>query len=179
MPRSTSARNRGTKRQRTSTSNADTVHDKLTANLPASPTTPALPASHLDSAVNSLLQSSATADPPSPPHTSLSSHYFDAHIGSGKHGSKRGRPHQQSLLAVRQEAIQAGFDPSIPLLCKNATERSERLLAEHRQLFPKWHMQLKSATHCHPLHTSRVTLAITQRIDHVCSSRVILLSDTA
>ena len=42
-----------------------------------------------------------------------------------------------------------GVDPSIPLLCKDATVRSERLLVEHRQLFPKWHMQLKSDTTSH------------------------------
>ena len=137
MPRPASAAGRGTKRQRTAAPDTAPVDepavDDVTSPLP-----------HIDPAVNSLLQNSAAADPTSPPASVLSSHYFDAHIGSGRNGGGK-RRHQRSLLAVRQEAMQAGFDLSLPLLCKDATERSERLLAEHRQLFPKWHMQLKSA----------------------------------
>ena len=152
MPRSSSgAAGRGTKRQRTSGPAATRDDDDPEADLP---TSPASPTSHIDPAIDSLLQhSAASIDPPSPPASSLSSHYFDAHIGSGKPGSRRRT--QRSLLAVRQEALQAGLDASIPLLCQDANERSDRLLAEHRQLFPAWHMRLKSISN----HSSTCVLA--------------------
>ena len=168
MPRSTSAASRGTKRHRTS---APDIKEPAADASSSS----ALPIPHVDPTVNSLLQNSALDDPPSPPATSFSSHYFDAHIGSGKQGSRR--RNQRSLLAVRQEAVQSGFDPSIPLLCKDATERSERLLTEHRQLFPKWHMQLKSATsRTHQLSASHTSPVIRASIDQSgCSALSMLL----
>ena len=149
MPRSASGAGRGTKRQRTSAPAATQIDEPATDVLDTSE----LPIPHVDPAVNSLLQNSSVTDPPSPP--TASSLYFDAHIGSGKHGGRRRT--QRSLLAVRQEALQAGFDPATPLLCKDTAKRSERLLAEHCRQFPKWHMQLKSATLGH---TSTATHAV-------------------